>query len=225
MRHTSLALLRVEFGIVIESPWSFVLTAIFLATAVLCALHLAQSRRASAAVTTGSVHASHHGPIAAAVHMNHLVMSLAMLLMVWRPVGTAGTWIQVAIFALFGAVMLLGLPAVHAVGERVGVVSHVVLNAAMIWMLLAMPLLMGHAMGGPADAHAGHHGGGGGDEMATEMAPTPAWAAGVNWGAIVLSAVVAAWWLVRLFRDPAHRAHSACHLLMAAGMALMLALM
>ncbi|MGP5597345.1 DUF5134 domain-containing protein, partial [Brachybacterium alimentarium] len=80
--------------------------------------------------------------------MNHLVMSLAMLLMVWRPVGTAGTWIQVALFALFGVVMLLGLPTVHAVGERVAVVSHVMLNAAMIWMLLAMPLLMGHDMGG-----------------------------------------------------------------------------
>lgn len=207
----------------IESPWSFVLTAIFLVTAALCALHLAQSRRASAAVTTGSVHASHHGPVATAVHVNHLVMSLAMLLMVWRPVGTAGTWIQVALFALFGAVMLLGLPAVHGVSERVGVVSHVVLNAAMIWMLLAMPLLMGHAMGGSADAHAGHHGSGGGDEM--EKAPTPTWAEVVNWGAVVFSAVVAAWWLVRLYRDPAHRAHSACHLLMAAGMALMLALM
>jgi len=210
---------------VIESPWSFVLTAIFLATAVLCALHLAQSRRAPAAMTTESVHDSHNGPIATAVHVNHLVMSLAMLLMVWRPVGTAGTWIQVALFALFGVVMLLGLPTVHAVGERVAVVSHVMLNAAMIWMLLAMPLLMGHDMGGPVDAHAGHHGGGTGDEMAMEMTPTPAWVEAVNWGAVVLSAVIAVWWLVRLLRDPAHRAHSACHLLMAAGMALMLALM
>ncbi|MFJ6044881.1 DUF5134 domain-containing protein [Brachybacterium paraconglomeratum] len=163
--------------------------------------------------------------MATAVHVNHLVMSLAMLLMVWRPVGTAGTWIQVALFALFTVVMLLGLPTVHGVSERVGVVNHVVLNSVMIWMLLAMPLLMGHAMGGSADAHAGHHGGGTGDEMAMEMAPAPAWAEAVNWGAVVLSAVITTWWLVRLLRDPGHRAHSACHLLMAAGMALMLALM
>ncbi|WP_341855291.1 DUF5134 domain-containing protein [Brachybacterium sp. GPGPB12] len=209
----------------IESPWSFVLTAIFLATAVFCAVHLAQSRGASAAVITGSVHSSHHGPVATAVHVNHLVMSLAILLMVWRPVGTAGTWIQVALFALFTVVILLGLPTVHGVSERVGVVNHVVLNSVMIWILLAMPLLMGHAMGGSADAHAGHHGGGTGDEMAMEMAPAPAWAEAVNWGAVVLSAVITTWWLVRLLRDPGHRAHSACHLLMAAGMALMLALM
>lgn len=44
-------------------------------------------------------------------------------------------------------------------------------------------------------------------------------------GAVVLSAVITTWWLVRLLRYPGHRAHSACHLLMAAGMALMLALM
>ncbi|MGP5099887.1 DUF5134 domain-containing protein, partial [Brachybacterium alimentarium] len=130
--------------------------------------------------------------------MNHLVMSLAMLLMVWRPVGTAGTWMQVAIFALFDILMLIGLPSVRSAAERVGLASHAVLNAAMIWMLLAMPLLMGHSMGGSADAHATHHGGGSGDAM--EMTPTPTWATGANWVTVVLSAVIAAWWLGRLFR-------------------------
>lgn len=207
----------------IETPWSFVLTAIFLVTAVLCALHLTQSRSASAAATVGSVHAAHHGPIATAVHVNHLVMSLAMLLMVWRPVGTAGTWVQVTTFALFGVLMLIGLPSVLRTVDRVGLASHVVLNAAMIWMLLAMPLLMGHAMGSSTDAHAAHHGSG--DAMAVVMTPTPGWVAVVNWVAVVLSAVVAVWWLERLFRAPSHRVHSACHLLMAAGMALMLPLM
>ncbi|MDN5686871.1 MAG: DUF5134 domain-containing protein [Brachybacterium sp.] len=209
----------------IKTPWSLLLTAIFLATTVLCSVHLAQSRGTSTARPGRSPHAAHDGPVATTVHVNHLVMSLAMLLMVWRPVGTVGTWVQVTIFAFFGVLMLLGLPTVRGIGERIGTAGHVALTAAMIWMLLAMPLLMGHAVGSSGDAHAGHHGGGSDGAAAMDMIPTPAWASGVNWAAVVLSAVVSAWWLGRLLGHPAHRVHSACHLLMGAGMALMLALM
>nr|WP_281392021.1 DUF5134 domain-containing protein [Brachybacterium halotolerans] len=184
---------------------------------------MAQARRSVG--TSDPHHAAHQGPVATAVHVNHLVMSLAMLLMVWRPVGQVGTWVQVIIFSVFGVLMLAGLPSVHGWVERVGVFTHLVLNAAMVWMLLAMPLLMGHAMDMSSDEHAAHHGGGSMDSMPMQMTPAPAWATTVNWVAVSLSFVVAVWWLVRILRERGHRVHAACHLLMAAGMALMLALM
>jgi hypothetical protein len=217
----------------IETPWSVVLTVIFVFIAVICVIHLAHSRRP---VPIGVDHpghdgadavhadAAHSGPVAAAVHVDHLVMSLAMVLMVWHPVAVVGTWVQVVIFAAFAALMLWGLPALHTAADRIGSVGHVLLNAAMIWMLLAMPLLMGHPMSGSGDPHAGHHGGSM-DSMPMEMTPTPVWATAVNWAAVVVSAVVALWWLVHLIRDRGHRLHAVCHLLMGAGMAIMLALM
>ena len=60
---------------------------------------------------------------------------------------------------------------------------------------------------------------------AVAVLPVPAWATTVNAAAMALSALVALWWLGRLLRESEHRAHSACHLLMGGGMALMLALM
>lgn len=214
---------HVEFGGVIETPWSFALTAIFLATAILCALHLAQTRGAAAAPM--NPHARHESAISTAVHVNHLVMSLAMLLMVWRPVGTAGTWVQVAIFTLFGALMLSGIFAEVSVSERISLSSHTSLNVTMIWMLLAMPMLMAHPRDGSGDVHAAHHGGASADPASIQTVTAPAWASGVNWAAIGVSGLVAVWWAVRLLREPGHRVHAACHLLMAAGMSLMLALM
>ena len=207
-----------------DASWSLVMTVVFLATAVLCGLHLARSARPVTPLSGSAAHAAHSGPVATTVHVNHLVMSLAMLLMVWRPVGSAGTWAQVAIFGLFALLMLMGLPTLPGVLARVGLLSHVVLNASMIWMLLAMPLLMGHAEHGGTDEHAAHHAGA---ETAAAVAvlPVPAWATTVNAAAMALSALVALWWLGRLLRESEHRAHSACHLLMGGGMALMLALM
>ena len=207
----------------IETPWSFALPAIFLATAILCALHLAQTRGAAAAPM--NPHARHESAISTAVHVNHLVMSLAMLLMVWRPVGTAGTWVQVAIFTLFGALMLSGIFAEVSVSERISLSRHTSLNVTMIWMLLAMPMLMAHPRDGSGDVHAAHHGGASADPASIPPVTAPAWASGASWAAIGVSGLVAVWWAVRLLREPGHRVHAACHLLMAAGMSLMLALM
>lgn len=220
---TQRALRCVELCDVIETPWSFALTAIFLATAVLCALQLAHSRDASAG--DSRARSRRDGAISTAVHLNHLVMSLAMLLMVWLPVGAVGTWVQVVIFALFGLLMLSGLPSEASANARIGLSSHVLLNVAMIWMLLAMPLLMGHARGDSDGANAAHHGDVPDDAMAMETLAPPAWASGVNYAAVALSALIALWWTTRLLREPGHRLHTACHLLMAGGMYLMLALM
>ncbi len=202
-------------------PWSPALSAVFVVTGVVCVLHLAQSLRAVAGV---HVHHDHDVPVGTAVHVDHLVMSLAMLLMIWRPVGTAGTWVQSVVFTAFAALMLVSVSRAHDAVQRVDLLGHVVLNAAMVWMLAAMPLLMGQPMSTPSDPHAAHHGGSM-DTMAMQLTPTPAWAAVANGVVIAISVLVALWWLVRLARDRGHRLHAGCHLLMGAGMASMLALM
>src|SRR5699024_12418534 len=102
--------------------------------------------------------------------------------------------------------------------------STTLFRSSMLWMLLAMPLLMGHAEHGGMDEHAAHPAGA---ETAPSVAvmPVPAWATTVNAAAVALSALVALWWLGRLLRESEHRVHSACHLLMGGGRALLLALM
>lgn len=109
----------------------------------------------------------------------------------------------------------------------------------MVWMLLAMPLLMAHQMIGDAhgDGHAsggsqnaghrrGHdHGYSGGSDMTQAMAQTPDWATAINWVAITLSAIAAAWWLALHVRSRRIGIHKLCHAVMGLGMAGMLALM
>lgn len=202
-------------------PWSLALSAVFVVTGVVCGIHLARTWGAAA-----GAHGRHdHGALVArAVHVDHLVMSLAMLLMIWRPVGTAGTWMQSAVFTAFAALMLVSVPRAHDAAQRVDLVGHAVLNAAMVWMLATMPLLMGHPMSTPSDPHAAHHGGSM-DTMAMQLNPTPTWATVATGITIAISVLVALWWLVRLARDRGHRLHAGCYLVMGAGMASMLALM
>lgn len=202
-------------------PWSLALSAIFVVTGAVCVLHLAQSLRPA---TEPLGDHGHGGPVAVTVHVDHLVMSLAMLLMIWRPVGSVGTWAQIVVFAAFAVLLLVALLRAHGAAHRVDLAGHAALNAAMVWMLGTMPLLMGRSASASSDPHAAHHGGSMGS-MAMQPTPTPAWASVGTGIAIAICVLVALWWLVRLARDRGHRLHAGCHLLMGAGMALMLALM
>mgnify|MGYP004171193529 CR=1 FL=1 len=72
------------------------------------------------------------------------------------------TWAQIALFAIFALALLSALARAHGFPHRVELVGHVVLNAAMIWMLAAMPLLMaGMDMGGDGGSAGGLGGVGG----------------------------------------------------------------
>src|SRR5699024_472312 len=153
------------------------------------------------------------------------------------------TWGQVAFFAVLTVVMIIGGVGLRGRTPRISLASHIVLNAAMVWMLLAMPLLMAHPMDDSAhgdaggEGHAGHngehaypahhvyHAHSGGSDMAQAMAQTPDWATAVNWVAIALSALAAVWWLLLLVRSRRIGIHTLCHAVMGLGMAGMLALM
>ena len=108
---------------------------------------------------------------------------------------------------------------------RVGAAAYVGMNAAMIWMLAAMPLLMGPSESGEG-GHAGHAGHGGtAATVGTLVTDTPGWVSEVNVIAVVAMAGVTAWWLIRSIRSDGARVHHCCHALMGAGMGLMLAVM
>lgn len=193
------------------SPWDWILTVLFAITGVICLWHLALSAE----------HREHAVEVRG-VDALHLAMSVAMIVMIWWPPGTTGTWVQVALFAVIGAAILIGGLRATRWPVRVDSVAHVLLAVAMIWMLAAMPLIMGYDPASGAGGHAGH-----GAVPAASTGPaasveisTPV--AAITWTLVAVSAVCAIWWVRRLFAAPRGVLHAGCHVLMATGMALML---
>lgn len=192
---------------VLASPWNLILTLTFGITGAICIGDLLIGRRRAFA-----------GPSRRdelLVDVNHAVMSAGMILMTWVVVPDVATWTQVAVFAIFALALVMALRTSPQVAvHRIDLVGHLVMNGAMIWMLAAMPLLMGdmHRHG----EHGGHH------DLLTS---TPVWADAVNAAFVTLSAAGGLWWLYRLLVAPGHRVHLLCHVLMAAGMAIMLVMM
>lgn len=202
----------------LDGSLAWLLTAVFAATGLFC-------------LATWTGHSVDH-PAAGdsrLVHATHALMSVAMVVMVWRPAGAVGTWVQVAVFAVLG--LALAVAALRATGmvARIDWITHLALDAAMIWMLAAMPLLMGttgSVMGSPASTghHHGHHDGG------TGAAPmpatgTPAWVDAASVVAIVACIMAMLWWAGRTLTSRGQRLHGLCHALMAAGTAIMLGAM
>ncbi|WP_328530869.1 DUF5134 domain-containing protein [Nocardioides sp. NBC_00368] len=160
------------------------------------------------------------------LHVNHTVMSAAMILMIWVILWDAAVWAQVALFGILTVVLLPALHRTSGRARRADIVGHLALNAAMIWMLAAMPLLMSdaHGAGTHTSGHAGHSG-------ATAVLPPATAAAAPGWAILVNSLFVAAcaagviWWLLRAAAIREHRLPALGHGLMATGMGTMLLLM
>ncbi len=159
--------------------------------------------------------------------LSHLVMSAAMIVMVWWPAGLVGTVVQVVVFAAFAvAFVQAGVRASDAAG-RIGAVGHTIMNAAMAWMLATMPLLMaGMTLTGNSGGGHAHHGSvASADPAAPAHGAAPVWAVAVNWVWIALLVAAAGWWIVRLIRGRRKPGGAWCHSVMAVAMALMLAVM
>lgn len=196
----------------LTGPPAVALTILFGATALYCALDWSRARGSSSRVTAGLIDA------------NHVVMSVAMIAMIWSPTGRGGSTLQAAVFVLFAAAMAMSMTATN----RVGPALHALTNLAMAWMLAAMHLIMpGHGDSG-SGGHAGHHGGGSGQTMPMQSADPAPWVVAVTQGLTLACAAGSLFWLWRAARSRGHRyaaRHSICHAGMAAGMAAMLALM
>ncbi|WBB53670.1 DUF5134 domain-containing protein [Verrucosispora sp. WMMD573] len=189
------------------------MTIVFLLTGIVCVADLVIRRRA----------VSRDQPFSDAelIDINHTVMSAAMILMVWVMVEGAVAWAQIAVFAILALALLPAYRRTRHTSDRADLLSHAAMDAAMIWMLAAMPTLMSEL--GTGGAGAGHsHGGGASGGVPV---PTPAWADTVNIAFVALAAATALWWLYRTTTTSHHRLHSLSYSAMAAGMGTMLLLM
>ena len=145
--------------------------------------------------------------------LSHLLMSIAMIGMALGWTGgpaTASGVLQIAVFGLF-AVWFAARIARPDGNGRLGAVYHVVAPAAMIWMVAAMPLLMGGGGSGMAAAHDGHAAAtdaramGGMADPAATAAPRPVWVLAFTIGVVVLLIGAAAGWVVAAVRSTAAR--------------------
>ncbi|MDN5727336.1 MAG: DUF5134 domain-containing protein, partial [Propionibacteriales bacterium] len=146
-------------------------------------------------------------------------MSAAMIWMTWVAIGNVLLWALAALFVVLILSLVPSWRKATSLGDRLNVLGHVLLDLAMIWMLLAMPLLMA-GMG-----HGDGSGMGAAMDMEMPMPGTPVWADVVNLGFVVICGIAAVWWLAQVVRDPRHRWHSACHVLMSVAMGVMLVAM
>ncbi|CAG7618973.1 DUF5134 domain-containing protein [Leucobacter soli] len=198
----------------LASPWDWILTVLFASTGVYCLWHLSASWDRSAV-----------GPNRA-VDVLHAVMSVSMIVMIWVPTGSVGTWVQIVAFGVMG-IVIAGYASAKAIpsGARVDLGIHVLLTGAMVWMLAAMPLMMsGVPVSGTGGSHDGH-GSSSAPDAVTVSAETPAWVLLVTWALVVLCVIAMGWWAYRFSRERTHRSHVMCHIGMALGMGVMLALM
>ncbi|OAN40770.1 DUF5134 domain-containing protein [Microbacterium sp. H83] len=205
----------------IAAPWNLILTIAFVFTGLVCLIDL-MPRLARARGRKGPF----DGEIL--VDVNHILMSAAMIWMSWSMESELALWIQVAVFTALTLALLPLLGRTRNAPARIGLLGHLILNAAMIWMLAAMPLLMaGMNMGHDMDS--GMDMGGQMPMDDTTVGPmmmgTPMWADIVNVFFVALSAATMLWWLYRLACSRHHRLHATCHIVMAAGMGVMLILM
>ncbi|HEX2301741.1 MAG TPA: DUF5134 domain-containing protein [Pseudonocardiaceae bacterium] len=115
-----------------------------------------------------------------AVELGHLLMSLAMIGMVWVWGGSTARWLQTAVFGLLTVLFVARAAAVRSggvggYGGRAVWGYHALAMGAMAWMVAAMPLL-GHGM---AAGGSGHHHDGTATASASAAAPmgdAPVWA-------------------------------------------------
>ncbi|GAA4976925.1 DUF5134 domain-containing protein [Pseudonocardia tropica] len=170
-------------------PLAWALTAVFAATAfyALTRWAAAVSERSSAAHRTAE--------------LAHLLMSAAMVVMIWTWSGSAGLWTQIVLFGVLGVFFLVtasrGVPC--GTSGRVAGAAHALMAAAMVWMLAAMPLIMASPVeaAGGGGVHA-HHGGDTMDMSGTAHAAGPAgWAVAVTVALCAVLLAAAGYWGAR----------------------------
>ena len=139
--------------------------------------------------------------------LSHLLMSIAMIAMAFGWSGGPSSGSGIVQLVLFGVltVWFLGRAAART-GDHgpSSSVYHAVVCASMVWMVAAMPQLMGMPeMGSMAGGHAGHHADGAAPAMepaAAMGAPAPTWMVVTSWVFIVLLAAAGLVWVARAVR-------------------------
>jgi hypothetical protein len=187
----------------IPIAWSVALTAVFVVSGLYCLWRVAAGRGRGMDLV---------------VDVNHVLMSPAMLLMVWWPSVTGSTWVQLVAFSGLALVFFRDMSRAHEVSARTAALLHGGMNLGMVWMLaVGMSSMSGMPdmaeMAGMDMDHTGH------------LTGAEAWGALLSWPIAGLLALSAGWWFVRAVRVPGHRILCCCHGMAAGGMAAMVALM
>jgi Domain of unknown function (DUF5134) len=169
---------------------------------------------------------AHRRPAAVVGHGLHLVMAVAMAVMAW-PRGADLPTTGPMVFFLIAAAWFGGV-VVRAGGPRTRLVNgyHAAMMLAMAWMYAVMngQLLPGQAVAHSAShAHAGHE----------HASAYPTWIAAVNWFWTLAFAVAAVWWSYAYFagrqRTPGRMSFVhfgiLCQAFIAVGMAIMFGVM
>jgi len=156
-------------------PLSLALTVLFTGTGVYSLLRWASLRAGVA---------GHHGDQVA--ELSHLVMSLAMVGMVWAYGGSFADTVQLVVFGGFSCYFLARLVLGRLRPGRPGCPApgfHLLMAASMVWMVAAMPLLMAGMSSGAGggmvmDGHVmgGHVMGGDAGASGPVVTETPGWA-------------------------------------------------
>lgn len=170
----------------------------------------------------------------------HVVMALAMLVMAW-PSGAALPTVPPLVFFLMATAWFTGIavgPA--AAGHRVAYLYHAAMMLAMVWMYAVMngTILSGHSAADNSPAPSmpaghGHHQMPGmtmpGDAVSGASSATAWWIDGLNWLCAIGFAFATLYWIARsvgVRREPIQtRIGVLCQATMAAGMAIMFAVM
>ncbi len=178
--------------------------------------------------TTASSTTAGPGPHTRAVELSHLLMSLAMVAMVWMWGGPGARAVQLVVFTGFTAMfLLLGGHAWRAARPDAGAAFgyHALMAGSMVWMLAAMSTMTGHSWSGGAGG--GHHDVAGPDvgELVPAVTVAPLWTVFVTAGLVCGLVAAALAWMRALRRGAGDRAGATAHVLTSAGMAVMLLVM
>jgi Domain of unknown function (DUF5134) len=210
----------------------WVVTLLFVLSAVECVFAIAAGHRRWPSVVSYSLHA---------------IMAVAMAVMAW-PWGTGLPTVGPMVFFLLATAWFAGFAgAGAAAGHRIVTIYHALMMLAMAWMYAVMNgrLLPGQASGSTETSSSGHHAGHMGmpgmDMSGMEMTDTaaaagaayPAWIAAVNWVCTIGFAIAAVFWLYRYLAarlsrssgDAVHHLGLLSQAMMAAGMAIMFGVM
>ena len=195
----------------------------------------------SAAVCVQAIVANRHSVSSLISHSLHAIMAVSMAVMAWPRGAELPTRAPMIFFA--AAAVWFAVVMVRTTGHRVANVYHSLMMLAMAWMYAAMgglPLrsesesmaaTMPDINGSSGHAgHAGHAGHSAGMHTGAEPAT---WVHGLNWLCTIGFAIATAYWFYRLvtarLQPPADGSDQSigilCQLAMAAGMAIMFAVM
>ena len=174
-------------------PLSLALTVLFTGTGVYSLLRWASLRAGVA---------GHHGDQVA--ELSHLVMSLAMVGMVWAYGGSVADTVQLVVFGGFSCYFLGRLVLGRLRPGRPGCPApsfHLLMAASMVWMVAAMPLLMAGmspGAGGDGMVMDGHVMGGDAGASTPVVTETPGWALALTVLCCVGLLVGAGYWVRQL---------------------------